>query len=122
MRTPLALYQGPAPIRSRAFTAGWPLAACVLKYACQVLLPLAAPAATASAWQCASAPASPPRLAPSPLPALVTKKLIGIGGACGGGACAIKRQVPPNTKSVPTAITVEILVIVSPRSNLNGFT
>ncbi len=38
------------------------------------------PAAVASAWQCASAPAKPPRFAPSPLPTLVTKNDIGGGG------------------------------------------
>src|SRR5438874_11195642 len=61
-------------MRSRAFTAGWPGRACVLKYACQVRFP--APAAAASVWQCASAPANPPRLPPSPTGSLVTKKFI----------------------------------------------
>ena len=46
-----------------------------LRYARQVAFPR--PAAAASVWQCASAPAKPPRLPPSPLPTLVTKKLIG---------------------------------------------
>src|SRR5207249_3087814 len=45
------------------------------------------PAAAANAWHCASAPARPPRFAPSPLPALVTKNDIGCGGCCAGG-CA----------------------------------
>ena len=40
-----------------------------------------APAVAASVWQCLSAPARPPKSAPLPLPALVTKKLI---GDCGG--------------------------------------
>src|SRR5690606_4736393 len=39
--------------------------------------------AAASVWQWASAPARPPRLPPSPLPMLVTKKLIGACGPCG---------------------------------------
>ena len=33
MSWPFLLYQGPAPMRSRAFTAGWPLAAVALRYA-----------------------------------------------------------------------------------------
>ena len=53
---------------------GWPAAAAALRYARHVRLP--APAAAASVWQCLSAPASPPRLAPLPGPALVMKKLI----------------------------------------------
>src|ERR1700729_2590099 len=61
-------------MRSRAFSAGWPGRACVLKEACQVRFP--APTAVASTWQCASAPASPPRLPPSPIGSLVTKKFI----------------------------------------------
>jgi len=72
--TPLAFCHGPLPMRSRAFTPASPPGAVVLKYAFQLVL--AAPAALASAAQCASAPSRPPRLAPSPLPALVTKKLI----------------------------------------------
>jgi predicted dehydrogenase len=40
-----------------------------------------APAAAASSWQCASAPASPPRSAPFPVPTLVMKKLIPVGSA-----------------------------------------
>src|SRR5260221_6496690 len=47
--TPLEFFQGPLPMRSRAFTAGAPSAACVDRYACQVLAP--APAACASVWQ-----------------------------------------------------------------------
>ena len=39
-----------------------------------------APAALASDWQWASAPAIPPRSAPLPMPTLVTKKLILAGG------------------------------------------
>src|SRR3979411_73828 len=44
-RTPLALYQGPLPMRSRALTAVWVPEAVVLRYACQVRLP--APTAAA---------------------------------------------------------------------------
>src|SRR5262245_10966027 len=71
--TPLALTHGPDPMRSRALTAGRPSAAAALRYARQ--LP-GAPAAVASAVQCLSAPARPPRFAPSPEPTLVMKKLI----------------------------------------------
>src|SRR4051794_985014 len=82
MSVPLELYQGPGPIRSRALTAGCPLAAVVLRYARHVRVAApAAPDAFASAAQCASAPASPPRLAPSPLPTLVTKKPICVAAA-----------------------------------------
>src|ERR1700732_5304681 len=87
MRSASALYQGPRPIRSRAFTARSVLLAIVLRYACHVWSP--APSAVASAWQCASAPASPPRSPPLPTPTLVTKKVIRVGvggGAPGGGA------------------------------------
>jgi hypothetical protein len=70
----LEVVPGTVPMRSRAFTAGWPGRACVLKYACQVRFP--APTAAASVWQCASAPANPPRLPPSPIGSLVTKKFI----------------------------------------------
>src|SRR5688500_5940669 len=69
--TPFALIHGPLPMRSRAFTAGCPPIAAALRYARHVRLP--APAAAASVWQCLSAPASPPRLAPLPGPALVMK-------------------------------------------------
>src|SRR5215475_12636142 len=72
--TPLLFCHGPLPMRSRAFTPASPPGAVVLKYAFQLVL--VAPAALASAAQWASAPSRPPRLAPSPLPALVTKKLI----------------------------------------------
>src|SRR5688572_10946345 len=90
---PRKLCHGPLPIRSRALTAPAP---CVLRYARHTASPC--PAALASAWQCASAPASPPRFAPSPLPTLVTKNDIGCfcagwGGAGWGGAgcCANSR-------------------------------
>src|SRR5882672_9324986 len=72
--TPFALNHGPLPIRSRALTAGWPFAALALRYACQVFEP--SPAVAASFWHSASAPVSPPSLAPSPGPALVMKKLM----------------------------------------------
>ncbi len=41
-----------------------------------------APAACASAWQCRSAPSSPPRSAPFPMGVLVTKKLMLLCCAC----------------------------------------
>src|SRR5215510_5590362 len=71
---PLAFCHGPLPMRSRALT-GPPCAPwLVLRYARQVLPP--APAACASCWQCASAPARPPRSAPLPDPTLVMKKVM----------------------------------------------
>src|SRR5688572_29760447 len=75
MDCPFTLCHGPLPMRSRAFTASAP---CVLRYARHVRPP--APTAVASAWQCASAPASPPRLPPLPSPTLVMKNVIGCGG------------------------------------------
>src|ERR1700761_6105620 len=57
--TPLALTHGPLPMRSRALTPGWVGVELVLRYARHVLPP--APTAVASFWQCASAPARPPR-------------------------------------------------------------
>src|SRR5450759_3302654 len=65
--TPLALNQGPLPIRSLALTPPGP---CVERYACHVLLP--APAAWARLWHCRSAPASPPRSPPLPSPTPVS--------------------------------------------------
>src|SRR5207237_6796297 len=67
MTTPLAFCQGPFPMRSRALTVAPGFAALVLllRYARQVLPP-PAPAASANRWQCASAPASPPRSPPLP--------------------------------------------------------
>ena len=44
------------------------------------LTPASRPTAVASAWQCASAPASPPRFAPLPRPTLVTKNVMGCAG------------------------------------------
>src|SRR5690242_6853827 len=72
--TPFALYQGPLPMRSRALTPASPPGSAVLRYAFQLLC--VDPAALASALQCASAPSSPPRFAPLPLPALVTKNVM----------------------------------------------
>src|SRR5215510_372503 len=73
--TPFALYQGPLPIRSPAFTPASPPGSVVLRYARQLVR--VEPAALASARQCASAPSSPPKSAALPLPTLVTKKVIG---------------------------------------------
>src|SRR5262249_23166654 len=75
--SPLALVHRPLPMRSRAFPAPSP---CVLRWARQVWLP--APAAAARSWQCLSAPARPPSFAPSPDPALVTKKVMLACCAC----------------------------------------
>ena len=61
-------------MRSLALTAGDEPDADALRYACHVLVE---PAAVASVWQMRSAPAMPPRSAPFPEPALVTKKDIG---------------------------------------------
>src|SRR6185369_15712213 len=60
--SPFAFFHGPLPMRSRALTAPCP---CVLRYACHVLPP--APAAAASDWHCLSAPSSPPRSPPLPM-------------------------------------------------------
>src|SRR5258706_599622 len=72
--TPLALRHGPLPTRSRALTPASPPGSEVLRYAFQLLCFEAA--ALASALQCASAPSSPPRSAPLPLPTLVTKNVM----------------------------------------------
>ena len=74
--TPFALYQGPLPIRSRAFTPASPPGSVVLKYARQLVR--VEPAALASERQCASAPSSSPKSAPLPLPTLVTRKSWGL--------------------------------------------
>src|SRR4051794_24410776 len=89
--TPLALYQGPVPMRSRALTV------VVLRYACQVTPPR--PTAVARRWQRASAPGSPPRLAVV-LVSLLTKKLIALPDAPAlpppvPGAPASARPAPP---------------------------
>src|SRR4051795_5062378 len=94
MRAPLALNHGPAPIRSRALTAACPFAAAALRYACAVLVE---PAAVARVWQMRSAPAMPPRSAPLPDPALVTKNDIGGGGPAGGR----RRNHPDKTTHTP---------------------
>src|SRR5262245_19416090 len=80
--TPVAFCHGPRPMRSRALTAGAPPEACVLRYARQVRWP--APAASASDWQCRSAPSRPPRSAPLPGPTLLMKKVMAVGCACTG--------------------------------------
>ena len=73
-QNPAGVVPGPVPIRSRAFTAGWPGRAVGTRYARHVWSP--APSAAASAWQWASAPESPPRFPPRPLPRLVTKNRV----------------------------------------------
>src|ERR1041385_5305130 len=94
---PLALTQGPLPMRSRAFTAPSP---CVDRYACQVLLP--APADAARSWQCLSAPANPPRSAPLPGPWLVTKKLMLACCAAAGAAQTIAKHAASGTPNLIT--------------------
>src|SRR4029434_7348935 len=73
--TPLALRQGPMPIRLRASTGLPPLAGSwsALRYARQSWPP--APAAVANCWHIASAPPRPPRF-PVVLRELVTKKVM----------------------------------------------
>src|SRR3954467_9563737 len=61
-------------MRSRALTPASPPGSQVLRYAFQFAC--FEPAALASALQCASAPSSPPRSAPLPLPTLVTKNVM----------------------------------------------
>src|SRR6267142_1509879 len=87
--TPLALRHGPLPMRSRAFTPASPPGSQVLKYAFQFTC--FEPALFASALQCASAPSSPPRSAPLPLPALVTKNVMSC--ACAAPAAKAKAAV-----------------------------
>src|ERR1051326_2966120 len=79
--TPLALYHGPLPIRSRALTPGFPSFGEVLRYACHSTFLV--PAASASAAQWRPAPSSPPRSAPFPEPTLVIKNVIGGFCCCG---------------------------------------
>src|SRR5688572_19353095 len=115
-RNPSALYQGPLPIRSRAFTAGVVGVAVVLRYARQVWSP--DPSAFASAWQWPSAPARPPRSPPRPSPTLVTKNVVTdlappIGRDCGTlsvpvtGPLAVPVRVsslcPPHADRIKTA-------------------
>src|SRR5580704_9688312 len=75
-----------------------------------------APTALASVWQCASAPASPPRLPPSPMGSLVTKKfIIGAGFSPRGYSpglwtCASNR--PDASETVQDNSRVEVLVLV----------
>src|SRR5688572_30683769 len=78
--SPFAFFHGPLPIRSRALTLS------VLRYARHSRCP--APAAFASAWQCRSAPSSPPRSAPLPGPALVMKKVMSFCCACASAAAS----------------------------------
>src|SRR6266581_2657451 len=97
---PLALYQGPLPIRSRALVGLLLLAGSrsTLRYACHVL----SPTAVAKVWQILSAPAKPPRL-PVLLLALVTKKPM-----LGAGAPAAS-----TIRSIPLALTTASVAIAS---------
>src|SRR5579864_543253 len=76
--------------------------------------------AIASTWQCASAPASPPRLPPSPMGSLVTKKfIIGEGFSPRGYSpglwtCASNRQDASET--VQDNSKAEVLNLVMERS------
>src|SRR3954471_779001 len=108
MRAPFALNHGPAPMRSRALTAAWPLPAAALRYACHVLL---LPAAVASVWQMRSAPAMPPRSAPLPEPALVTKNDIGCAAAA-GGCGAVARYEPAVTARANPATSVRTILVI----------
>src|ERR1700733_4971026 len=105
-------------MRSRAFTAGWPGRDCVLRWACQVRFP--APTAVASTWQCASAPANPPRLPPSPMGSLVTKKfIVGEGFSPRGYSpglwtCASNREDASET--VQDNSRAEVLILVMDHS------
>src|SRR3954454_2003225 len=108
MRAPFALNHGPAPMRSRALTAAWPLPAAALRYACHVLLD---PAAVPRLWQMRSAPAMPPRSAPLPEPALVTKNYIGCGAAA-GGCCASARYEPPETARMKPATNERAILVI----------
>src|ERR1700693_5648220 len=75
-----------------------------------------APAAVASTWQCASAPASPPRLPPSPTGSLVTKKFIigegfsPLGYSPGLWTCASNREDASET--VQDNSRAEVLILV----------
>src|SRR3954468_18645033 len=108
MRAPFALNHGPAPMRSRALTAAWPLPAAALRYACHVLL---LPAAVPRVWQMRSAPAMPPRSAPLPDPALVTKNDIGCGGAA-GGCCAVARYAPPRIAIATPTLKLHVCAFI----------
>src|SRR4029077_1661509 len=96
--TPFAFTQGPLPMRSRALTAPAP---CVERYARHVLAP--APADAASRWQSWSAPARPPRSAPLPSPALVTKKDI---VACCASAGAAHRHTRHAASGAPSRTNI----------------
>src|SRR5215470_8703582 len=105
--SPLKFCHGPRPMRSRALTAWAPPTPWVERYARQVLLP--APAPCASCWQRASAPASPPRSAPLPEPALVTKNvMLGDCGAC----CACALALSPSVTSATEPNSLNVLVFM----------
>src|SRR6185436_2615889 len=110
--TPLALRHGPLPMRSRALTPASPPGAVVLRYAFQPVI--FEPAALASALQCASAPSSPPRSAPLPLPVLVTKNVISpppfFAPFAFSLSCAYPGAVMPAETRNAAATTVEIFI------------
>src|SRR5436305_4121237 len=97
--TPFALYQGPLPMRSRALTPRSPPGNQVLRYAFQLVC--CDPAALASALQWASAPSSPPKLAPFPLPVLVTKNVMScFSPPCCMAEHAANTRIPAATSAV----------------------
>jgi len=76
------------------------------------LVRLLAPAAAASRWHCASAPARPPRSPPLPISLLVMKKVMACGGA---GCCARANEGASRTSNVDPAMRHAIDISVSPR-------
>src|SRR5688572_8977937 len=76
------------------------------------------PAASASAAQCASAPARPPRLPPWPGFLLVTKKLA-LLAAPWASATAATTAVPANTPSKRETLFIGILLL-GPRPSIGG--
>src|SRR5690349_17734214 len=94
-------------MRSRAFSAPEPW---VDKYACQVFDP--APAALASCWQCLSAPARPPRSAPLPEPALVTKNVILLSGLNISHALSA-RTASAARERTRASFFIELLLLIS---------
>src|SRR5580658_3919858 len=82
-----------------------------------------APAAAASVWQWASAPANPPRLPPSPMGSLVTKKFIITEGFSPRGyspglwTCASNR--PDASETVEDNSRAAVLILVTDRSKMD---
>src|SRR5882724_6040303 len=104
--TPLAFCHGPLPMRLRASTPWSPPGKLVLRYARQFVA--FAPAALASAAQCASAPSSPPRSAPLPVPVLVTKNVMFACCACARGDTPAPASA--TDPKIPAAAILENLI------------